>query len=114
MRGSRSATLAVARTRCAAKLTGPPVLGHTLLLGSLGTEETMRGRWHVTREAVERPDAQDRWDRAYRFLLQWSLENEQSGHEQPRAPSANGEEEYHEDGGVRPSLDLQAGQAPDD
>ena len=77
MRGSRSATLAVARTQCAAKPTGPPVLGHTLLPGPLGTEETMKRQWHVRREAVERPDAQGRWDRAYQSLLRWSLENEQ-------------------------------------
>ena len=74
----------------------------------------MRRRWHVRREAVERPDAQDCWDQAYQSLLQWSLENEQEGHEQVRAPSANGEEEYHEGGGLRPGLDLSAGQARDD
>ena len=86
---------------------------HILLLGPLGTEETMKRQWHVRREAVERPDAQGRWDRAYQFLLQWSLENEQ-GHEQARAPSANGKEEYHEGGGVRPGLDLSAGQTRND
>jgi len=59
-----------------------------------------------------RPDAQDRWDRAYQAILRWSLENER-GHEQARAPSANGKEEYHEGGGVRSGLDLSAGQAPD-
>ena len=90
------------------------MLGHTLLLGSLGTEETMKRQWHVRREAVERPDAQGRWDRAYQSLLRWSLENEQEGHKQACAPSAYGEEEYHEGGGVRPGLDLSAGQAPDD
>ncbi len=73
----------------------------------------MKRQWQVRREAVERPDAQARWDRAYQSLLQWSLENEQS-HEQVRAPSANGKEEYHEGGGVRPGLDLSAGQARDD
>jgi hypothetical protein len=87
------------------------MLGHTLLLGSLGTEEKMKRQWHVRREALERPDAQARWDRAYQSLLRWSLENEQEGHEQEaRAPSANasasGKEEYHEGGGLRPGLDL--------
>ena len=78
------------------------MLGHTLLLGPLGTEETMKRQWNVRREALQRPDAQGRWDRAYQSLLRWSLENEQEGHEQPRAPSANGKkEEYHESGGVR-------------
>ena len=106
MRGSRSVTLAVARSQCASNLTGPPMLGHTLLLGPLGTEGTMKRQWHVRRETVERPDAQGRWDRAYQSLLRLSLENEQEGHEQARAPSANGEEEYHEGGGLRQGLDL--------
>jgi hypothetical protein len=73
----------------------------------------MKRRWHVRREAMERPDGRQRWDRAYQAILQWSLENEQA-----RAPganaSANGKEEYHEGGSVRPGLDLQAGQTPDD
>jgi hypothetical protein len=69
----------------------------------------MRRRWHVLREAVERPDGRCRWDRAYQSILRWSLENEQA-----HAPSANGKEEYHEGGGVRPGLDLSAGQARDD
>lgn len=91
------------------------MLGHTLLLGPLGTEETMKRQWNVHREAVERPDAQGRWDRAYQSLLRWSLENEQEGHERARAPSANGKkEEYHEGGSVRTGLDLQAGQASND
>jgi hypothetical protein len=67
----------------------------------------MKRQWHVRREALERPDAQARWDRAYQSLLRWSLENEQEGHEQEvRAPSAHGEEEYHEGGGIRQGLDL--------
>lgn len=40
--------------------------------------------------------------------LQWSLENEQA-----RIPRTNGEEEYHEGGGIRPGLDLSAGQTRD-
>ena len=90
------------------------MLRHTLLLGALGMEETMKRQWNVRREAVERPDAQGRWDRAYQSLLRWSLENER-GHERARALSANGKkEEYHEGGSVRTGLDLQAGQAPND
>lgn len=56
------------------------MLGHTLLLGPLGTEGTMKRQWQVRREAMVRPDAQDRWDRAYQAILRWSLENER-GHE---------------------------------
>src|SRR5215210_85863 len=89
------------------------MLGHILLPGSLGTEEMMKRWWRVHRQTVKRPDARQRWDQAYQAILQWSLENEQT-----RAPganaSANGKEEYHEGGGIRPSLDLQAGQARDD
>ncbi len=73
----------------------------------------MKCQWHVHREAVERLDGRQRWDRAYQSILRWSLENERA-----RAPGANaganGKEEYHESGGVRPGLDLSAGQAPDD
>ena len=112
MRGSRSATLAD-QTRRTAKLTGTPMLGHILLPGSLGTEETMKRRWRVRREAVERQDGRQRWDRAYQSILQWSLENEQ-GHEQARAPGANGKGEYHESGGIRSGFDLSAGQTRDD
>jgi len=108
MRGSRSATLAD-QARRITKLTGTPMLGHILLPGPLGTEETMERRWRVCREAVERPDVRQHWDRAYQSILRWSLENEQA-----RAPSVNGKEEYHESGGVRSGLDLSAGQAPDD
>jgi hypothetical protein len=68
----------------------------------------MKRRWHVRREAMERPDARQRWDQAYQHLLRWSLENEQA-----RARRANGKEEYHEGGGIRPGLDLQAGQTRD-
>ena len=70
----------------------------------------MKRRWHVRREAVERPDARQRWDQAYQAILQWSLENEQ----ELALRGANGEEEYHEGGGLRPGLDLQAGQTRDD
>jgi hypothetical protein len=68
----------------------------------------MKRQWHLHREAMERPDARQRWDQAYQAILQWSLENEQA-----RAPKANGKEEYLESGGLRPGLDLQAGQARD-
>ncbi len=86
------------------------MLGHILLPGSFGTEETMERRWRVRREAVERPDAKQRWDRAYQSILRWSLESDQEA----RPPGANGKEEYHESGGIRPGLDLSAGQTPDD
>ena len=87
------------------------MLGHILLLlGPLGTEETMKRRWRVRREAVERPDGQGRWEQAYQAILLWSLENEQEAH----APGANGKEKYHESGGIRSGFDLSAGQTRND
>jgi hypothetical protein len=85
------------------------MLGHILLPGSLGAEETMKRRWRVRREAVERSDARQRWDQAYQALLLWSLENEQA-----RAPGSNGKGEYHESGGIRSGFDLPAGQTRND
>lgn len=87
--------------------------GRILPPGSLGTEEMMKRRWHVYREAVERPDARQRWDQAYQAILRWSLENEQARAPRTKA-SVNGKEEYHESGGICPGLDLSAGQARDD
>jgi hypothetical protein len=29
-------------------------------------------QWKTTRQLVERPDAQRRWDQAYQYLMQWS------------------------------------------
>ena len=85
------------------------MVGHILPLGSLSTEEHMKRQWHIRRGTVRRPDAQERWDQAYQSVLRWNLEAE-------RAPgsSTNGKEEYHAGGGLRPGLDLEAGQASDD
>jgi hypothetical protein len=109
MRGSRSATPASDQNRQAHKLADPLTVRHILLLGSLSTGESMKRQWRVRREVMERPDARQRWDRAYQAILRWSLKNEQA-----HAPSANGKEGYHESGGIRPGLDLSAGQTPDD
>jgi hypothetical protein len=68
---------------------------------------TMKRQWHLRRTAVQRPDAQGSWVRAYWSMLRWSLQDEQT-----RAPSANRKEDYHESGGIRAGLDFQAGQAP--
>ncbi len=69
----------------------------------------MKRQWQARRTSVSRPDARQRWDRAYQSILQWSVEAERAS-----TPSANGKEEYHHAGsGLRPGLDLSAGQAPD-
>ena len=85
------------------------MIRHMLPLGSLSTEEHMKRQWQVRRRIVRRPDAQGRWDRAYQCVLRWTSEAEPAS-----GPSANGKEEYHAGSGLRPGLDLQAGQAPDD
>ena len=69
----------------------------------------MKRQWQVRRGTVQRPDAQGRWDRAYQSVLRWKLEAERAS-----GPSENGKEGYHAGGGIRPGLDLQAGQARDD
>jgi hypothetical protein len=71
----------------------------------------MKRHWQVHRRSVQRPDARQRWDRAYQSVLRWTLESELLASN----PSANGKEEYHHAGSsLRPGLDLKAGQAPDD
>jgi hypothetical protein len=45
------------------------MLGHILLPGSLGTEETMKRHWHVHREAVQRPDGRQRWNQVFQAIL---------------------------------------------
>jgi hypothetical protein len=69
----------------------------------------MKREWHTRRELTERPDGRQRWDHAYQSILRWSLEAQRAFD-----PSANGKEEYHASSGIRPGLDLQAGQATDD
>ena len=81
------------------------MLGHILLLGSLGTEETMKRQWRVRREAVERPDAKDAGTKRTRPSCGGASKTSEAT-SKPVAPSANGKEEYHEGGGVRSGLDL--------
>ena len=70
----------------------------------------MKRQWQVRRgTTAQGPDAQGRWDRAYQSILRWTLEAERAS-----GPSENGKEEYPAGGGLRPGLDLSAGQASDD
>jgi hypothetical protein len=108
MRGFHSVTLASDQNRHARQPKGPLTVRHILLLGSLSTGEFMKRQWRVLREVMERPDARQRWDRAYQSILRWGLETDQHSD-----PSANGKEEYHASSGIRPGLDLQAGQTRD-
>ena len=69
----------------------------------------MTRQWQVLQRTVQRPDAQQRWDRAYQSILQWTMESEQV-----HGSSTNGKEEYHAGSSIRPGVELQTGQAPDD
>ncbi len=69
----------------------------------------MKRQWHVRREVVERPDAQQRWDRAYQSLLRCSLETERRAVLQPK----HAEEVYHAGSSIHPGFDLSAGSASD-
>ena len=69
----------------------------------------MKRQWRTRREVTERPDGRQRWDHAYQSILRWSREAERMFD-----PSASGKEGYHADSGIRPGLDLAAGQTPDD
>jgi hypothetical protein len=68
----------------------------------------MKRQWRVRRQTIQRPDASQRWDRAYQSILQWTLEAEPNS-----ALSANGKEEYHARSGIRPSLKYGTGEAAD-
>src|SRR4051794_40880045 len=47
-----------------------------LLLRSTITEENMKRHWRVLRQTVARPDAIQRWDRAYQNILLWNLQTQ--------------------------------------
>lgn len=68
----------------------------------------MKRQYRVRRQTVQRPDASQRWDRAYQSLLQWALQNETNS-----VQGANGKEEHHAGSGIRPGLDAGAGEAAD-
>lgn len=65
----------------------------------------MQRRWSVRRQTIERPDANQRWDRAYQSILQWSMETDST-------PSVNGKEDNYAGSGIRTGLDPRTGQAP--
>jgi hypothetical protein len=74
----------------------------------------MKRQWSICRQVKEEPDGQQRWDRAYRLLLQWakSLEAEQA----PRVlPAFYQMQEVHdESSGVCARLDSTPGSSADD
>ena len=56
--------------------------------------------WDVQRSTTTRPDAQQRWDTVYQFLLQWTSE---AAEPVPAAPDPQEEHDGNRD--VRPGLD---------
>jgi hypothetical protein len=74
----------------------------------------MRGQrrraWHVRRTSVPTPTGQQRWDRAYQLLLQWTMTAPEPT-EAPGSPILP--EVFHASSGLRPCLDQPPGRAPD-
>lgn len=74
----------------------------------------MSRQWKVHRQWIETQDAQQRWDRAYQYLLHWGREapSEQAAgptpHVQPK------QEVKDESRRVRPGVDPTSGPDPDD
>lgn len=68
----------------------------------------MKRQWRVCRQTIERPDASQRWDRAYQSILQWALEAEPN-----LTLNANGKEVYDAGSSIRQSLDSGTGEATD-
>src|SRR4051812_384639 len=72
----------------------------------------MKRPWQTRRQQQERPDGEQRWDRAYQSLLQWSQASNQ-----PTAwhPSVQMEPEGRDEGSsLRAGLDPAASADPDD
>jgi uncharacterized protein (UPF0548 family) len=74
----------------------------------------MRGQrrraWQVRRTSVPTPTGQQRWDRAYQLLLQWTM----TSPEPTEAPgSPNQPEVSHASSDLQPRLDQPPGRPPD-
>ena len=70
----------------------------------------MERAWRIHRSTVPSPDAQQRWDLAYQFLLQWQALAEPS----KEAPARHHQEDDHGDCPVCTGLDPSATADPDD
>ena len=60
----------------------------------------MAKQWDVQSFAITRPDAQQRWDTVYQFLLQWTSESAE-----PAPAVQHPQEEHDGDRDVCPGLD---------
>ncbi len=64
--------------------------------------------WEVQRSTITRPDAQQRWDTVYQFLLQWTSESAE-----PVSAAQHAQEEHDGDRDVCPGLDPSSAAGPD-
>jgi uncharacterized protein (UPF0548 family) len=70
----------------------------------------MKTPWHVRRSTVAQHDGERRWDEAYQFLLQWTMEYEAGTRPAPSHP----QEDTHGSCSVRAGLNAPSTTAPDD
>ena len=70
----------------------------------------MKIPWQVRRTTVAQHDGARRWDDAYQFLLQWTIEHEAGHHPAPSHP----QEDTHGSRSVRAGLHAPSTTAPDD
>ncbi len=70
----------------------------------------MKRKWHVRRQTQESPDGARRWDRAYLYLLEWAMPD-QNAHP-PAPPQA--QEASDANSSVRPCVDEQPSPSPND
>lgn len=66
----------------------------------------MKRQWRIRRQPVEFPEGQQRWDRAYQYVLQWTMPPSQ-----PTPPLA--QEVDHECGGICTGVHATPGTSPD-
>ncbi len=77
-------------------------------------EGGMKRQWTVHRQLVAYPDGLQRWDRAYQYLLQWSMPVGQAS--TPSSPSTSelSQEVNPADRHLRARVDPKPGRATDD
>ncbi|MCL5996255.1 MAG: hypothetical protein M1546_09380 [Chloroflexi bacterium] len=70
----------------------------------------MKRKWHVQRLTQAYPDGEQRWDRAYQYLLAWATAIQTTNpSDLPQAKEA-----FDANSSLRPSLDDQPSPSPND
>jgi hypothetical protein len=70
----------------------------------------MKTPWQVRRTTVAQHDGERRWDYAYQFLLQWTMEHTTGNSPVP----VHHQEESHGSGSLYACLDQSSATTPDD